>query len=69
METKKQKFICKAVHCLANLMILFFTFFFAFFGVCCAISTIEDFNVWPFAMAVVSTAAWVYLLRVYKEER
>lgn len=69
METKRQKFICKAVHSLANMMILFFTFFFAFFAVCCAVETMTDFNIWTFVMAVVSTAVWVYLLRFYKEER
>lgn len=69
METKRQNFICKAVHSLANMMILCFIFFFAFFSVCCAIETMTDFNIWTLVMAFVSTAVWLYLLSLYKEER
>ena len=69
METNKQKLICKVVHSFANLMILFFTFFFAFLAVCCAVTTIAEFNIWAFVMSIVSTAIWVFLLKFYKEER
>ena len=68
METKLHKRICRVIDCLANLMILFFIFLIAFLAVCCAISTILDFNILSLLMSIVFTSVWLYLLRV-KEDK
>ena len=68
METKLHKTLCKVVHSLANLMILFLIFLMAFIAVCCAISTLFDFSVWALIATIVCTAVWMFLLKV-KEAR